>query len=110
MANWLTDSNPTIANMASRMLKKYEKYWSKIHGIMGIATLLDQRFKMELIVYYYEKIYGESHESEVEKVIVLCRQLFREYQRRASKELVHELIEDESTCEGDTPEDFYLFI
>jgi Domain of unknown function (DUF4413) len=106
LTKWLTNPNPTITSMASRMLEKYEKYWNKIHHVMGIATLLDLRFKMKLLFYYYEKFYCDNSESEVEKVVALCRQLFREYQRRVSKHQVEESIEGEGTCDEDMPNDF----
>jgi Domain of unknown function (DUF4413) len=109
LTNWLTNPNPTIASMASRMLEKYEKYRNKIHHVMGVATLLDPRFKMKLLFYYYEKFYGDNSESGVEKVISLCRQLFREYQRRVSKHQVEEPIKGEGTCDEDTPNDFEQF-
>ncbi|KAJ4760252.1 Zinc finger BED domain-containing protein DAYSLEEPER [Rhynchospora pubera] len=88
LSNWLLDSNPIIANMASRVMENFQIYWSKIYGVMGIATILDPRFKRVLLEYYYEKFYPVGHESEVKKVVDLCRQLFREYKTRALKQEV----------------------
>ncbi|KAJ4761401.1 Zinc finger BED domain-containing protein DAYSLEEPER [Rhynchospora pubera] len=109
LLHWQIDSNPTVAKMASNMMNKFEKYWKKIHGIMGIATLLDPRFKKELIIYYYEKIYGDDHEKEVRNIVDLCRELFREYQRRVSKKQVEKPIESEGVRVGNIPRDFESF-
>jgi len=72
--------------MTLKMLEKFEKYWSEIHGVMGVATVLDSRFKNQILEFYYEKIYGPNHTSEIEKVINLCRNLIQEYQERNPKE------------------------
>jgi len=47
LMQWETCSMEAIRNMASRMILKFDKYWSVIHGIMGIASLLDPRYKMK---------------------------------------------------------------
>jgi len=43
--------------MAEKMLTKFDKYWDVIHDIMGVVTALDPRYKMELLQYYYDKLY-----------------------------------------------------
>ena len=39
------------------MMIKFDKYWVVIHDIMGVVTVLDPRYKMELLQCYYEKLY-----------------------------------------------------
>lgn len=39
-----------------------------IHGIKAIATVLDPKYKMELIEFYFTKIYGDRACFEIEKV------------------------------------------
>lgn len=46
--------------MDNKMLQKFDKYWSVTHDIMGIASVLDPRYKMELLEYYYEKLYEQD--------------------------------------------------
>jgi Domain of unknown function (DUF4413) len=63
LQSWLSDSNLTIVSMASKILEKFEKYWSEIHGVMGVATVLDPRFKNQILEFYYEKnLWSKSHE------------------------------------------------
>ena len=40
---------------------------------MGVATLLDPRCKIAVIIYYYILIYGSDYESETGKVVEMCR-------------------------------------
>jgi len=37
------------------MMIKFDKYWGVIHNVMRVATILDPRYKMELLEYYHEK-------------------------------------------------------
>ncbi|KAH7866276.1 hypothetical protein Vadar_017980 [Vaccinium darrowii] len=46
--------------MTGKMIEKYDKYWDNTHGFLGVTVVLDPRFKMTLIGYYYKKIYGEK--------------------------------------------------
>ena len=46
LSKWLTSDVEEIQVMTSRMIAKFEKYWSVIHGMLAIVTVLDPRFKM----------------------------------------------------------------
>ncbi|KAL4388481.1 hypothetical protein GQ457_09G023180 [Hibiscus cannabinus] len=81
---WVQDSNATISSMARRMLDKFEKYWSVVNGIMGVATLLDPRYKTDFLECYFEDIYGPDAGYELEKIVQLCRDLVKEYEAKMS--------------------------
>jgi hypothetical protein len=49
---WGASGNPIIANMSSEMIEKFDKYWKDIQGIMGLATILDPRFKAEYLIEF----------------------------------------------------------
>ena len=51
------DNNEVICQMASKMLEKFLKYWDEIHGIMGVAAVLDPTYKFHLVKFYFQKIY-----------------------------------------------------
>ncbi|KAH1190223.1 Zinc finger BED domain-containing protein RICESLEEPER 3 [Glycine max] len=54
---WVNSPNEVIQKIAEKMLQKFDSYWSVIHVIMGVATVLDPRYKMELLKFYFELIY-----------------------------------------------------
>ena len=54
---WLTSTNELIHKMTEKMMITFDKYWVVIHDIMGVVTVLDPRYKMELLQCYYEKLY-----------------------------------------------------
>jgi hypothetical protein len=47
-------------SMASQMISKFEKYWSKFSVVLAIAVVLDPRYKLRLVKYYYSKIYRDK--------------------------------------------------
>ncbi|KAL4351636.1 hypothetical protein GQ457_06G016480 [Hibiscus cannabinus] len=79
---WAQDNNATISSMARRMFAKFEKYWSVVNGIMGVATLLDPRYKTDFLECYFEDTYGVDAEYELEKIVQLCRDLVKEYEAK----------------------------
>ncbi|KAL4583044.1 hypothetical protein LXL04_007608 [Taraxacum kok-saghyz] len=75
-----------IKAMANNMLGKFDQYWSLIHGVLAIATILDPRFKMKLIEYYFPQIYGDESPREVERIRKLTYDLVKEYHPHAAKQ------------------------
>ncbi|CAN1302066.1 Zinc finger BED domain-containing protein DAYSLEEPER [Linum perenne] len=58
--------------MARRMLVKFDSYWDVIHGMLGVATILDPRYKLELMKWLFAKIYGELvgyHLSRIKEIL-----------------------------------------
>ena len=46
---------------------------------MAVATILDLRYKMKLLEFYYPNIYGNNFDLEIEKIKNLCYDLLDEY-------------------------------
>nr|DAD19684.1 TPA_asm: hypothetical protein HUJ06_021148 [Nelumbo nucifera] len=65
--------------MANRMKQKYDKYWDECSLVLAIAVVLDPRFKMEIVTYYYNLIYGEIAERHVTRVREAMNDLYSEY-------------------------------
>ena len=62
------------------MAQKFDSYWSEFHGFMVVATILDPRFKMEIIDYHIPIIYGDRASSEIKKVQDILLRIVREYE------------------------------
>jgi hypothetical protein len=78
---WEASDNPIIESMSSAMIEKFMKYWSDIHGLMAVATVLDPRRKMKFLYAMYMQIYGpERMVREVQKVKDLLIDLVKEYE------------------------------
>lgn len=101
LKQWQICSIEAIRNMASKMVAKFEKYWSVIHGIMGIAIVLDPRFKLKLLEYFFPKIYGSSSSIEIHNINKLCYSLFEDYQS-TTMGLVESLVEKSNDKESNS--------
>ncbi|KAL2894029.1 Zinc finger BED domain-containing protein RICESLEEPER 3 [Bienertia sinuspersici] len=66
--------------MAKDMHVKFDKYWSEFNVILSCAAVLDPRFKLERVEYYYEKLYRETYANEIiSKIRITLFDLFDEY-------------------------------
>ena len=80
--SWQQDGqNVAIRNMASRMLQKFDKYWTIIHDVLSVAIVLDPRYKLKLINYFFPKIYGIDSKDKIMWIRNLCNDLFEEYKK-----------------------------
>ncbi|XP_030929377.1 zinc finger BED domain-containing protein RICESLEEPER 1-like [Quercus lobata] len=76
---WSVFSNEMISAMAKSMLAKFNSYWANVSVVMAIAAILDPRYKMKLLEFYYPNIYGDNSNLEIEKIKNLCYDLLDEY-------------------------------
>jgi hypothetical protein len=80
LRKWEHSENSFIAEMAKPMLEKFEKYWGIANKLLTFATILDPRYKLKSIEYYYRLIYGEFlSEVKVEGIKKSFGELFDEY-------------------------------
>jgi len=77
---WLHDPNVVIRAMAQKMLDKFLKYWDVIHGILGIACVLDLKFKLKMVEVCYRSIFDFDIDDKVDMIKYICYALFYEYQ------------------------------
>ncbi|KMT02093.1 hypothetical protein BVRB_9g208210 [Beta vulgaris subsp. vulgaris] len=80
LTNWLLSPYDYVRKMAEVMLEKYNKYWAGVNSLLGVATILDPRYKMALIRFHFAKLYnGSEIDREVNKIQDLLKQLVDEY-------------------------------
>lgn len=54
-----------------------------IHGVVGVSAVLDPRYKIKVLEFYFQKLFGEHYKEEVEKIRALCYKLVKEYNCRS---------------------------
>ena len=79
---WIHDPNVIIRAMAQKMLDKFLKYWDVIHGILGVACVLDPRFKLKMVEVCYGSIFDFDIDDKVDMIKDICYALFHEYQEK----------------------------
>lgn len=83
MSSWLLSDSQIIKGMASKMIDKYNKYWLIINEVLGVGAILDSRNKVECVEFYFNEIYGDEAENEIERVKNILHDLLYEYQDKA---------------------------
>ncbi|KAK1439665.1 hypothetical protein QVD17_05485 [Tagetes erecta] len=68
-----------ISSLATKMKIKFDKYWNKSGLGLAIAAILDPRFKMKLVEYYYEQIYDTDAPDRIREVSEAIHELFDDY-------------------------------
>jgi hypothetical protein len=67
------------------MTEKFDKYWRDIQGLMGIATLLDPRYKKQMLIACFAMLHGIDSTSydcieKVDEVVDNLHKLTEEYE------------------------------
>jgi hypothetical protein len=73
---WSVCGNSIIEKMSFEMNQKFDKYWNEIQGPMGLATILDPRFKTDFLLGFIETLTGDSHEECTERVDEIRNSLY----------------------------------
>ncbi|XP_073159407.1 zinc finger BED domain-containing protein RICESLEEPER 1-like [Henckelia pumila] len=60
LIEWCQKPDDFVSSLALKLKTKFDEYWKKCSLIMAIAAILDPRFKMKLVEYYYPQIYGDT--------------------------------------------------
>jgi len=61
LTEYFESSDPLLNTMANRMKGKYDKYWGdveKINPLLFVASLLDPRYKMAGLEYWFRLSFG----------------------------------------------------
>lgn len=116
LSTWLSSPYDYVVKMAEVMLEKYKKYWDSMNGLMGVATILDPRYKMALIRFYFAKLFDKyEYDREVSRISNLLRRLVDEYESRSEntqskRQLPSNLASGGSSCDDVDMEEFAQFL
>ncbi|CAN1148261.1 Putative AC transposase [Linum perenne] len=81
LRGWIMTSGEVIKKMAEKMLKKFDRYWEVIEGPMAIAIVLDPRYKLRMVEWTFEQIYGEGARRQLDRIKYLFYDLLNEYNK-----------------------------
>ena len=68
-----------LKRMATQMFAKFQKYWANFSRILAITVILDPRYKIQFVDFYYKKLYGINGSLEFTIVRDKLFSLFNEY-------------------------------
>ncbi|XP_024984077.1 zinc finger BED domain-containing protein RICESLEEPER 2-like [Cynara cardunculus var. scolymus] len=81
LVDWSCSPSEVIRSIAKKMLLKFDKYRSVIHGIMGMAAVLDPWYKLKFVELLFPVLYEQDKSAiELEKLKKLVYTLLQEYE------------------------------
>ncbi|XP_010465389.1 PREDICTED: zinc finger BED domain-containing protein RICESLEEPER 1-like isoform X2 [Camelina sativa] len=79
LIEWCKNQDNFLSSLAANMKTKFDEYWNKCSLVLAIAAILDPRFKMKLVEYYYSKIYGSTALDRIKEVSNGVKELLDAY-------------------------------
>ncbi|KAK8689160.1 hypothetical protein V6N13_087885 [Hibiscus sabdariffa] len=79
LIEWCKSSDGFLCSLATKMKAKFDKCWSKCSLALAVAAILDPRFKMKLVEYYYSQIYGSTALERIKEASDGIKELFNAY-------------------------------
>ncbi|TXG47467.1 hypothetical protein EZV62_026761 [Acer yangbiense] len=79
LIEWCKNPDEYVSSLAAKMRIKFDEYWDKCNLGLAVAAMLDPRFKMKLMEYYYPQLYGSSATELIDDVFVCIKTLYNEH-------------------------------
>ncbi|OAY60649.1 zinc finger BED domain-containing protein RICESLEEPER 1 [Manihot esculenta] len=79
LIEWCKNSDDCISSMALKMKNRFDEYWEKCSFALAVAAMLDPRFKIKLIEYYYQQIFGSGSAELIDEVFEYIKALYNEH-------------------------------
>ncbi|CAN4087344.1 unnamed protein product [Withania somnifera] len=79
LIKWCKNPDNFLSHIALKMKERFDKYWNKCSLTLALAAVLDPRYKMKLVEYYYHKIYDSYASNQIKEISDAIRELSNEY-------------------------------
>ncbi|KAJ4729064.1 Zinc finger BED domain-containing protein [Melia azedarach] len=79
LIEWCKNPDEFVCSLALKMRSKFDEYWDKCNLGLAVAAMLDPRFKMKLMEYYYPLLYGGSASELIDDVFECIKTLYNEH-------------------------------
>ncbi|KAK1565343.1 hypothetical protein Q3G72_024437 [Acer saccharum] len=79
LIEWCKNPDEYVTSLAMKMRRKFDVYWEKCNLGLAVAPMLDPRFKMKLMEYYYTQLYGCSASELIDDVLNCIKTLYSEH-------------------------------
>lgn len=79
LIEWCKNPDEYLNSLALKMKNKFDEFWRNCSLALAIAAILDARFKMKLVEYYYPQIYGVTAQDRIDDVNDRIKALYSEH-------------------------------
>lgn len=87
LKTWCKSPSTVVAKVASQMLSKFEGYWDLTRPVMAFASILDPRYKMKSLEYFFRLIYSDEQFTAKTMIDVIqntFHNLYNDYKHQSS--------------------------
>ncbi|KAG6505971.1 hypothetical protein ZIOFF_031285 [Zingiber officinale] len=85
IGDWLLWDDNLVKTMTTNMKVKFEKYWDVMNCLLAIESILDPRYKMKTVQFYYPLVYGDMSSYEIEKLKKKLCDMVKEYEKKSKQ-------------------------
>ncbi|KAG6489546.1 hypothetical protein ZIOFF_050820 [Zingiber officinale] len=85
IGDWLLSDDNLVKTMATNMKVKFEKYWDIMNCLLAIGSILDPRYKMKTVQFYYPLVYGDMSSYKIEKLKKKLYDMVEEYEKKSKQ-------------------------
>ncbi|XP_050228658.1 zinc finger BED domain-containing protein RICESLEEPER 1-like [Mercurialis annua] len=79
LIEWCKNPDDYIRSTAVNMKNRFDEYWDKCSFALAVAAMLDPRFKLKLIEYYYKRIFGTGSAELIDEVFECIKRLYNDH-------------------------------
>ncbi|ONM38931.1 Zinc finger BED domain-containing protein DAYSLEEPER [Zea mays] len=87
LKTWCKSPSTVVAKVAGQMLSKFEGYWDLTRPVMAFASILDPRYKMKSLEYFFRLIYSDEQFTAKTMIDVIqntFHNLYNDYKHQSS--------------------------
>ncbi|XP_025817144.1 zinc finger BED domain-containing protein RICESLEEPER 1-like isoform X1 [Panicum hallii] len=87
LRTWRNSPSPVVAKVAGQMLSKFEGYWDLTRPVMAFASILDPRYKMKSLEYFFRLIYADEQftaKTMIDLIQNTFHNLYNDYKHQSS--------------------------
>ncbi|KAJ6749559.1 hypothetical protein OIU85_000221 [Salix viminalis] len=81
LLKWKQREHVYVRSIANRMKGKFEEYWGEASLAMGISVVLNPSFKLKLVKYGYQQIYGSEYNLHFSKFLDNVTVVYHKYEK-----------------------------
>ncbi|XP_073020995.1 zinc finger BED domain-containing protein RICESLEEPER 2-like [Primulina eburnea] len=82
---WLLLDDNMVNTMETNIKLMFEKYWEMMNYLLAIGSILDPRYKMKTIQFYYPLVYGDMSSFDIEKIRKKLYEIVEVYKKKSKQ-------------------------
>ncbi|KAJ6304338.1 hypothetical protein OIU77_018079 [Salix suchowensis] len=110
LIQWRRSQHTFVRSIADRMLVRFDEFWNKFGLALGILTILNPCFKLDVVEYGYRQIYGSDANLFLPELHNDLKRVYHRYANDSSNPAAStSTLADVNCCASFNPTSEYMF-